>query len=51
MPVSMVVVVFEVLDHHPRFEQARPVIAVEALRSRLLTDSMCPLFHGVPGWM
>ena len=29
--MSVVVVVFEVLDHHPRFEQASPVISVQAL--------------------
>ena len=29
--MSMVVVVLEVADHDPRFEQARPVVAIQAL--------------------
>jgi hypothetical protein len=31
MPVPVVVLVLEVADHHPGFEQGRPVVAVEAL--------------------
>jgi hypothetical protein len=31
MAVPMVVLVFEVADHHPGFEQGGPVVAVEAL--------------------
>ena len=31
MAVSMIVLVFEVADHHPGFEQSVPVVAVEAL--------------------
>ena len=49
VPKPVVVVVLEVFDHHYHFEQAAPVISVEAFfRSRLLNDSMCPLFHGAP---
>ena len=31
MAVPAVVLVLEIADHHPRFEQGRPVVAVEAL--------------------
>lgn len=58
MPVPPIVVGLEIADHHPRLEQAGPVIAVQALgpqssvvRNRRLNDSTYPLFQGVPGGM
>jgi len=36
--VPMIVVVLEILDHHACFEQARPVVAVQALLPKAVVE-------------
>jgi hypothetical protein len=38
MAVSMIVLVFEVADHHAGFEQGVPVVAVEALLTQSVVE-------------
>jgi hypothetical protein len=48
--VSVVVLALEVADDHAASSTVFQWLRLRhSLRSRLLNDSMCPLFHGVPG--
>lgn len=38
MSVSLIVLVFEVTDHHPNLEQTVPVVAVEALLAQAIVE-------------